>query len=110
MVDFVVVVDFFVVDDEVVDVIVVVVDGVVVDVVLEVVVLSVEEVEVEVEVMVEVVVGDFVVVNKISASVVLGRGLGPAEVLSVFIKPRDSVVSLSFSSFLSSSSDRMRSI
>ena len=106
MVDFVVVVDFFVVDDEVVDVIVVVVDGVVVDVVVEVVVLSVEEVEVEVEV----VVGDFVVVNKISASVVLGRGLGPAEVLSVFIKPRDSVVSLSFSSFLSSSSDRMRSI
>ena len=106
MVDFVVVVDFFVVDDEVVDVIVVVVDGVVVDVVVEVVVLSVEEVEVEVEV----VVGDFVVVNKISASVVLGRGLGPAEVLSVFIKPRDSVVSLSFSSLLSSSSDRMRSI
>ena len=69
-----------------------------------------EEEEVVVVVEVEVVVGDFVVVKMISASVVLGRGLGPAEVFSVFIKPCDSVVSLSLSSLLSSSSDLIRSI
>ena len=99
-----VVVDVFVVvvDDEVVDLIVVV--GVVVEVEVELVVGLV------VEVVVEVVVGDFVVVKTISASVVLGRGLGPAEVLSVLINPCDSVVSLSLSSLFSSSSDRKRSI
>ena len=98
-----VVVDVFVVvvDDEVVDLIVVVE---VVEVVVEVMV------ELVVEVVVEVVVGDFVVVKTISASVVLGLGLGPAEVLSVLIKPCDSVVSLSLSSLFSSSSDRKRSI
>ena len=101
-----VVVDVFVVvvDDEVVDLIVVV--GVVVEVEVELVVGLV------VEGMVEGVVGDFVVVKTISASVVpgLGLGLGPAEVLSVLIKPCDSVVSLSLSSLFSSSSDRKRSI
>ena len=100
-----VVVDVFVVvvDDEVVDLIVVVE---VVEVVVEVMV------ELVVEVVVEVVVGDFVVVKTISASVVLGLGLGlgPAEVLSVLINPCDSVVGLSLSSLFSSSSDRKRSI
>ena len=96
----------------VVDVFVVVVDIEVVDLIVVVgLVVEVEvEVELVVELVVEVVVGDFVVVKTISASVMLGLGLGPAEVLSVLIKPCDSVVSLSLSSLFSSSSDRKRSI
>ena len=65
---------------------------------------------VAVEVEVEVVDGDFVVVKMTSASVVLGLGLGPADVFSVFTKPWDSVVSLSCSSLLSRRSEWTRSI
>ena len=81
-----------------------VVDDKVVDLIVVVVVVEVDVVEVEM------VVGDFVVVEMSSASVVLGLGLGPAEVFSVFSKPWDSVVSLSWSSLLSRSSDWIRSI